>query len=221
MANTSDSFIDEVTEAVRRERLHRWFRRWGWLVGLGLLAIVGGAAFLEWRNSRALAEAQARGDALLAALEAPDGAERLAALAALPEHPVARLLLAAEQAEAGDVAAAAASYDRVAQDATLRPLWRDLAALKAQMVRGAEADPAALEMLAAPGAPFRLLALEQRALWDLRQGDESGAVARLRDLLGEDGIGSAQADRVSALLTALGEPPAAAEPDPPLITPQP
>ncbi|KKK62940.1 hypothetical protein LCGC14_2999320, partial [marine sediment metagenome] len=69
MSNT-DSFIDEVTEEVRRERLFGFLRRYGWIAVLAVVLIVGGAAYNEWRNASERAEAQAFGDALLAALEA-------------------------------------------------------------------------------------------------------------------------------------------------------
>ena len=46
----SDSFIQEVTEEVRRERLFRYLRRYGWI---GVVAVVVIAAFF-WLLGRAL-----------------------------------------------------------------------------------------------------------------------------------------------------------------------
>ena len=43
----SDSFINEVSEELRRDRLFALMRRWGWLAGLVVLAIVGAAAWFE------------------------------------------------------------------------------------------------------------------------------------------------------------------------------
>lgn len=211
MANTNESFIDEVAEAVRRERLALWFRRWGWAIGALVLAIVGAAAFLEWREAREAAAAQRRGEAILAALEAQSAEARLEALSELPVQGggdiVASFLLAAEQLQAGDPEAAATTLDGVALDAAVPPLYRDLAALKAQMIRGGDADPAALEALAAPGAPFRLLAQEQLALLHLRADRTEEAVALLRAILEDAESGAAQQGRIGALLTALGHPP--------------
>jgi hypothetical protein len=213
VASTNESFMDEVAEAVRRDRLNRWFRRWGWVIAVVVLAIIGTAVVIEWRQSRIEAAAQDRGEAILSALETENGEERLTALSALPtagdEGAVAALLLAAEQAQSGDAAAAAATLDAVASDGAVPPLTRDLAALKAQMVRGAEADPAALEALAAPGAPFRLLAQEQLALLGLRAGRPEEAVPILQAILEDAETGPVQGGRVTALLTALGQPPEA------------
>ena len=57
------------------------------------------------------------------------------------------------------------------------------------MLLGAAMDAserqATLEGLAAPGAPFRPLALEQRALMHLEAGDRPAAIADLQALLAE------------------------------------
>ena len=65
----TDSFIAEVTEDVRRDRLFRLFRRYGWIPALAIVAIVSGTAYNEWAKTLAETEAQNRGDRLLAALE--------------------------------------------------------------------------------------------------------------------------------------------------------
>ena len=39
MAN-NDSFINEVSEEVRRDRLYAFFRKWGWLIALGVIVIL-------------------------------------------------------------------------------------------------------------------------------------------------------------------------------------
>ena len=41
-----DSFIEEVTEEVRRDRLFALFRKYGWIGVVLVLAIVGGASVL-------------------------------------------------------------------------------------------------------------------------------------------------------------------------------
>ncbi len=215
MANTNDSFIDEVAEAVRRDRLNLWFRRWGWVVAAVILLIVGGAAAYEWRKTNAEAAAEERGGAILSALETPDAAARLAALQALPatgpQGVVTAFLLAAEQSQTGDAAAAAQTLNGIAQDGSLSEAYRDLAALKAAMIQGPEADRAALEALAAPGRPYRLLAAEQLAVIDLAAGQRDAAVAQLQAVYEDAEISGAQESRVAAVLTALGAPPEAPE----------
>jgi hypothetical protein len=87
----SDSFISEVSEEVRRERFALFLRRWGWLVALAILAVVGAAAGYEWRKAGQRAAAEAAGDALAAALALPDPSARAEALASpMPDQPAGR-----------------------------------------------------------------------------------------------------------------------------------
>ena len=147
-----DSFIDEVTEEVRRDRLFGYLRRYGWIALLAVAGIVGGAAWNEWQKAQARAAAEAFGDALLTALDAPDQAARQAALAAVPSSgmggaaALAALIAEAEAVASPDAAlrdAALARLRAAAADASLPPLWRDLAQLRLLAVPGGEPDAAA------------------------------------------------------------------------------
>lgn len=79
-----DSFIDEVTEEVRRDRLFALFRKYGWIGGLLVVAVVGGAGWTEWQRAQHEARAEAFGDAVLDALDLGAPEDRVAALAAIP-----------------------------------------------------------------------------------------------------------------------------------------
>ena len=70
--SASDSFIEEVTEEGRRDRLFAMIRRYGWIAVLAVLTLVGGAAWNEWRKAQDVAAAQTLGDGIVAALEADD-----------------------------------------------------------------------------------------------------------------------------------------------------
>ena len=130
MSNT-DSFIDEVTEEVRREKLFGYLRRYGWIGVACVLLLVGGAAFNEYRNAQARDAAQAAGDALIDALEENDPAARAAALEAIPVDgagaAVTMLLRAAAQQDAGDVAGASATLNALVVDADAPRMYRELA----------------------------------------------------------------------------------------------
>ncbi len=209
----SDSFINEVSEEVRRDQLYRFLRKWGWLIGTVLLLIVGGAAVNEWRKARAASAAAAAGDALRAAYAEPDPALRaerlLAAGAAAPSAaPIARLAAAGSLRAAGDTAGAAHALAELAGEAGVPQLYRDLAALQRVMLLGADLGAserlATLEALTAPGAAFRPLALEQRALAHIDAGDEARAQADLLALLTDPGATEALRTRAQQLLVATG-----------------
>ncbi|MFT6532980.1 MAG: hypothetical protein ACJASC_002536 [Limimaricola cinnabarinus] len=209
-----DSFIDEVSEEVRRERLFVLLRRYGWIGILLVLVIVGGAAGYEWRQSRLAAQAQARGDALLAAQVEADAETRTAALARIAqEAPVAvvpALTLAAEQVAAGDGTAAVATLDALAANGEVPEIYRDLAAFKSVLIdadRTPEDRLLALEALSVPGAPFRMLALEQIALVQLGMGEREPALERLAAILEDAESSGDLRDRAASLMVALGETP--------------
>ena len=208
----TDSFINEVTEEVRREKLYGYLRRYGWIGVAAVLALVGGAAFNEYRSAQARAVAEARGDALLAALEVDDATARAEAMAGVdtdgPSAAVALLLRAATQEEAGDYAAASETLTALAINGDVPEMYRDLAAFKAAMLPTDDiaARKANLEALSAAGRPFSLLAQEQLAYLALGEGDTEGAIAILRRIEEDAAVTRGLRDRVQTLMVALGEP---------------
>jgi len=220
MSNT-DSFINEVTEEVRRDKMYGLLRRWGWLAVLLVVLIVGGAAWSEWTRARGEARAQAFGDAVLAALSEPDQSARRAALGetepALPgQDAVLSLLLAAAagapdaEGGEGDPAAGRDALLALAEDADLAVRYRHLALSKVMLAGGtgdATRDGAILEELATPGAPYRTLAVEQQALRALEAGDEATAVTLLRALQEDAEASQALRRRALQLMFALGAAP--------------
>lgn len=212
--SNQDSFIDEVTEEVRRDKLYALYRKYGWIAALAIVLLVGGATWNEWRKATARAEAQAAGDALIGALSGETPEARAEALAALdlPEaagrRAVTLLMQAGAQAEAGDAAAARDIYDRVAGDAELPARLRDMAALKSVILGAGEIAPedriARLSPIAVPGSPYRLLALEQIALAELEGGDAEKALETLERIAADAEVTQDLRRRVSQLIVALG-----------------
>jgi len=209
MANT-DSFIDEVNEELRRDRLFAMFRKWGWIPILLVLILVGGAAYREYSLAQRETAARAFGDALLAALDAEESGDRQAALAAVrTENETAQallaLLLSAEQATGSNREAAAAGLRALADQPGLAPRYRDLALLKAHLIDPQEATAALamLDQLALPGRPYRPIAMEQQALVHIGQGDIEAGIALLR-LLEEDSQATpGLQQRTSQLIVAI------------------
>lgn len=208
----SDSFIDEVSEEVRRDRLYHYLRRYGWIAVALVLLLVGGAAFVEWRQASERAEARAFGDAIIAALDQETGEARRAALAEIDAEGARAALiamLAAEaQATADERAASAERLQSVLSNAGLPRVYRDLATLKLVMLRQGEmpADEARamLAPLVTPGAPYRLLALEQMALLDVAAGETEPAIETLRKIAADGQATQGLRQRARRLIVALG-----------------
>jgi hypothetical protein len=209
-----DSFINEVTEEVRRDKLFGYFRRYGWIAIVGVLLIVGGAAFREYRLAATQAESRAFGDAVLDALDRDDPAARSAALAAVAASGQRRALLGLLHSTdpETDKAATLAALASVADDATLPASYRDLAVLRRVLVAGADlpaADrQALLDPIAAPGRPYRTLALEQLALLSVETGDIPAAVTALEALREYQEASPGLRRRAEQVIVALGEKPA-------------
>ena len=120
--SNSDSFIDEVTEEVKRDKLYAQMRKYGPIAVALVLALVGGAAWNEYKSAQTTAQAQAAGDAIYDALTETDAATRASALAAAPVDggaaAVAAMLAGAAMVEDGDFQGAATVFAALAADDT-------------------------------------------------------------------------------------------------------
>ena len=220
----SDSFIDEVTEEVRRDKLYATFRKYGWIGAVAVLAIVGGAAWTEWQKSRAQAEAVAFGDAVMSAMATDDPAARLAALDGVSAEgafgdtdgrvAVLGLLAADEALKAGDKDEAKARLAEIVAMPTLDPAYHDMAQLKWLAVAGDGVDAGERDRILAdltiPGRPYRVLALERQALVLASGGKTDEAIAALKALLQDADVPAGLRRRATQLIVALGGTPDAA-----------
>lgn len=210
----TDSFIREVSEEVRHDRMFRLWKKYGALVIGGIVVVVGATGVWSWLEQREIAARVERGGTFLAA--APGDVAAQAALVAANQGAAAALAglrLAAAQVTAGDRAAAAAAYDAVAAIPGVPAAYGDLARLEAIRLRAAEAAPAetvaALAALAAEGAPYRLMALELRAAVQLNAGETLAARADLEAILADPAATGETLSRAEATLQTLGPAPQA------------
>ena len=209
----ADSFIDEVTEEVRRDRLYLLLRRWGWVGVLAVLIIVGGAAFNEYRKARDTGQAEALGDAILSALAQNEPSARAAGLESVQAESVGgeavlNMLIASAQQNSDAEAAAVDHLGAVAVQGDLPEIYRAIAAFKSLLIQGEDLPVAdrrqQFEALAVPGAPLRLLAQEQLALIDISQGDTQAALDRLQALRQDAEASVDLQQRAAQLIVALG-----------------
>ncbi len=206
----TDSFIDEVSEEVRRDRLFALFRKYGWIAGLVILGIVGGTGWTQWQEARATAQAQAFGDAVLDALDLGSPEDRIAALQALPaaggQGALVNLLLSADPL--ADRQTSLEALRALGADATQPDIYRDLANLRLVLVAGTEMPLAErrgiLQEMAVAGRPYRVLALEQLAYLSVEEGDRIAAIAALVALMSDQEATAAMKERLRQVITALG-----------------
>lgn len=215
----TDSFIDEVTEEVRRDQLFAKIKKYGWIAVVAVVVIVGGASWNEYQKATARAAAEATGDALIDALETGELSDRIAALSeaeleSADAEVVRRFLLSAARVDAGETTdAATVLNDFLAEEAELSPLYRDVAAFKAILAQSAELSSEerrlAFDVLAQPGRPLSLLASEQLALIDIEAGATDVAIERLQAIALDASATAGLRRRASQLIVALGGDPEA------------
>lgn len=211
----SDSFIEEVSEEVRRDRLFGYIRKYAWIAIAFVVLIVGGAAYNEYSKAQDRAAAEATGDAIYAAVEQNENDARIAALQALDPQSedaavVIDFLLASHQVVEGQNADASATLDKIANstDENIPEIYRQIALFKSVIARGDDLPVAErrslLEAMAAPGAPLALLAQEQLALVDVQEGKTDEAIARLNAIIVDSGVTPGLRRRATQLIVALG-----------------
>lgn len=211
----TDSFIEEVSEEVRRDRLYGYMRRYGWIAVVAVLALVGGAAWNEWSKAQARAKAQTAGDAILAALQADEPAERVKALEAVRDQDITQgakavvaLMQAAEQGVEEDVSGAQDALESIATDGSLPEIYRQIASFKAASTNkgGLSVDDrrVRLEALSAPGNALRLLAVEQLALLEIETGNADTALELLQSIVVDAEVTAGLRQRATQLIIALG-----------------
>jgi hypothetical protein len=205
----TDSFIHEDTDEVRRDRLFGYFRRYGWIAAVVILGLVGGTAYNEWSKSTAAQVAQARGDALLDALDMDDDTASITALSEIATNEggdvVASFLAAgADQSQAANLLGVIAAN-------TDHPEYiRDLARLKLATTPDAVSQDAAvliLTDLSAAGGLYRNAATEMLVAIELERGNVDAAVTLLQAHIQDAQANQEQIQRMGELIVALGATP--------------
>ena len=131
----TDSFIEEVSEEVRRDRLYGFFRKYAWIGILVVVTIVGGTAFLEFQKAKAKIKAEALGSAIIEALEISNEKERVERLSNIDvsnseAKSIVALLLAAEEMSLQNYDAASRNLNAISEDQSISQIYRDMAKFK-------------------------------------------------------------------------------------------
>lgn len=207
----------EVDEDLRQERYQKLWRRYGPAVIAAAVAVVlATAGTVGWQRYQA-SERAAQGDRYLAALKDADAGKAEAAGATLDAlaadgnegfRLLSRLQSARLAADSGDLDGALAQYDSISGDADVPPLYQDLAAVTASLLRinagrldGVEAR---LRPIAEGGGPWRFVARELRVAQALADGDRGAALTLARALADEQEATPALRQRAGQIVQALG-----------------
>ena len=208
-----DSFIDEVKEEVRKDRLYRMLRRYGWIGALVVLVIVGGTAYREWSTTNKRLAAEAVGDSILAASTGSSPSEQIEmldsiAVGSVDAGAIRDFIAAATMLEDDDRTNAIARLADISSNTEVSTVYRDLALLKSIAIRQDTDEPESLvqelDGLIEGNSEFRFMAMEIKAIALERMGNVEDAVAILRILRSESGVPRELSGRAASLLAELG-----------------
>lgn len=209
----TDSFLDEVSEEVKKDRLLAWLNKNSIYIGALLVFIIGGAAVNEYMKHAARSAAEANGDKMVAALEAEETADSVKALDALQDDasdsaPLLLFQLAAAHEVDGDTEAAIETLRKVIVNKSGSDAYKDTARLKIAML-GAGIIPqderlSILQQLSVPGHPLRSLALEQTGLAMLEDGNTDEALKSFALVLADPNVLPGARQRATQMITILG-----------------
>ncbi|MEZ5996427.1 MAG: tetratricopeptide repeat protein [Hyphomonadaceae bacterium] len=219
MSNESDSFIQEVDEGLRQDRMLEIGKKYGpWLIGafVIVLAVVGG--WQIWRDQQ-IRSARAQSDRYAAAQElaqqgnldeAKAAFERLSSEGPDSYRTLARLEHASLVAQGGDLEAALSEFDAAAA-AARDPLMRETAQLRAAYIAADTQDFAALRTRLQPlidsGGRLSYLAKELLAIEAWEAGDTDLARSTLQDLTLAFDAPDSMRQRAQVALSVIGAPP--------------
>jgi hypothetical protein len=189
--------FQEVDEEVRRDKAAEFWKKYqNIIIGAAVLIVLAAGGFRYWQYEKERA-AQAAGDQLQAAIAALDAGkpdEAFGGLAKLAADGPGGYRILAQMTEAGakatDPGAAIASFQAIAGNTSIDPLFRDAAKLRAALLQlnvpGDEsAGTAALTSLASGDGPYRRLAKLTLGALAIGRGDYDDAGKQLDDVLGD------------------------------------
>ena len=208
--------LREIDEDLQQDRLKELWKRYGAFAVAGIVVLVlGVSGFTYWRNAEVAAR-EAAADAFIAAQSLAQETrytEAANAFTELVQHApdayalLARFQRAAVLGRAGDRSGAGAEFQEIASDASVEPMFQELALLMMAMQTADIADAqqliAQLRPITEDGKPWRFSALEIIAALQLREEDFSGAEQTLTDLSDDLNAPAGMRTRAVELLETL------------------
>tara|TARA_Y100000385_G_scaffold152924_1_gene158685 strand:- start:94 stop:756 length:663 start_codon:yes stop_codon:yes gene_type:complete len=212
----TDSFLQEVSEELRRDKLYRNIRKYGWIAILLVVVIVGGATYREYLKSKDTKAAQLFGTSIIDALNEKNSDDRIAKLQTINSpgenaKVVIAMLLSAELGVSEKPTMAKSSLSSLTEGSSIDAHYRELLNFKILLgsaeTMSLEERVTAFEALSKPGNPFRLLAEEQIALIDLEQGKTDNAIEKISQILLDSELTAGLRNRATQMMIALGRDP--------------
>jgi hypothetical protein len=209
--SNNESFIQEVSEEVRRDRLYRILKKWGWIGIAVIVALVGGASFNEWNKDSKMNSARNLGDRVLSAVANKDPIElKDIEISNISQDMFIKNLLSAILLSDNKLDASKMALEEIRDIPGITKTYRELNAFKLGLLVLKEGNLtgderfSVFEGLVEPGSPFRLLAKEQQALILIEQGKLELAIKALTEISVDSETTASLKRRVTQLRISLG-----------------
>lgn len=212
----TDSFLQEVSEELRRDRLYKNLRKYGWIAILLVILIVGAATYREYLKSQAATEAQLFGTSIIDALNEKNAVDRISKLQKInvPSEnakAILAMLLSAETNENNSPSLEKSTLSDITQSLSIDAHYRDLLNFKILLASvetmNLDERHTAFEALSKPGNPFRLLAEEQMVLIEIELGNTDKAIKKISQILLDAELTAGLRNRATQMMIALGKDP--------------
>ncbi len=214
-----EGILREIDEELRKDQFNKLWMRYGKiLIGLAFVVISSVAGYKAWQNYDVTNRSE-QGERFAAAINLINEGDKEVALSALADFQaeasqgyqmLAGFQAAAMMASGGDFQGAAAAYDKLANDASLDTIYRDLAILLGTIQQmNNNGDTAtlttSLALLTADKNPWRYSARELIAVLAKQSGDKAKARRLFTALTDDETTPQGIRLRARELLTGLGE----------------
>ena len=212
--SNNESFMQEVSEEVRKDRFYRILKKWGW-VGIALIvALVGGASFNEWNKESKINSARNLGDRVLAAIASKDVIDlKEIEIKNVSQDIFIKNLMSAILFSDDKLDASKKALEEIGGIPGITKTYKDLNAFKLGLLLlesgnlTGEERFGVFEALVEPGSPFRSLAKEQQALILIEQGKIELAIKTLVEITDDSETTDTLRRRVTQLRISLGSDP--------------
>jgi hypothetical protein len=223
VTNDTDTFVQEVDESLRQDRVMAFLRQYGvWLLAAAVLLVAGVGGWQVWKNTR-LEAARAHSAEYIAAQTLVREGDLEGAASAFSElrekgprtyRIMARMEYAAVLQAQGDLDGALAEFDAAAEAAN-DPILRETAQLRAAYIAAETQDFTALQARLQPliedGGRLSYLAQELLAIEAWEAGETDLARQTLENLTLAFDAPQAVQRRAQVALSVVGPAPASAE----------
>ena len=205
----NESFIDEVTEEVRRDKLYLFLRKYGWIPVIIIIAIILGTVIMELRSNTKQVRSEKLGDFLVQYLD--KGMEDTSGMSQdlsnfVDLKPLVRLMLEAKVLENNSESKMAMiAYEEILKIEDIPTSLRDFVKFKLLLL--VKDDNIRVEKLLVelinPDSAFNLLALEQRVLFNINENNWKEAISNLNLLIADPEATQALVSRATQIKKAI------------------